>query len=66
MLSKRVIMHEWREFVRRRDAMAACVFVEDTQADQSPDAPPNSPLAPPPRPGAPARAPASLSLLIIL
>ena len=59
MLSKRVIMREWREFVRRRDSMTDA-YVQHAQADQSPDAPPNSP-EPAPRPGTPARAPASLA-----
>ena len=62
MLSKRVIMHEWREFIRRRDGMTD-KYVETAQAGPNPDAPPNSPGSPPPRPGTPARAPASLSLV---
>ena len=63
MLSKRVIMREWREFVRRRDSMTDA-YVQHAQADQSPDAPPDAPPNSPdpaPRPGTPARAPASLA-----
>ena len=64
MLSKRVIMHEWREFVRGRDGMTDR-YVGSAQADQSPDAPPNSPEPPPARPGTPARAPASLAAVFV-
>jgi hypothetical protein len=69
MLSKRVIMHEWREFLKKRDSMCA----ENPDAPPSSDAPPNpeappnspgTPNSPPPCPGTPARAPASLSLVI--
>jgi len=52
MLSKRVIMNEWRDFVRRIDVMAPV---------KAPAAvPPNSPDSPTLPPGSPARAPASL------
>lgn len=51
MLSKRVIMHEWREFVSKRDSMTdryVGVAGAQAQADQNPDAPPNSPGTPNP------------------
>ena len=52
MLSKRVIMNEWRDFVRRMEGIAPL---------KTPVAvPPNSPDSPPLPPGSPARAPASL------
>jgi hypothetical protein len=62
MLSKRVIMREWREFVRRRASVTDC-YVGEACAGQNPETP-GSPASPPPRPGTPARAPASLSLVI--
>jgi hypothetical protein len=62
MLSKRVIMREWREFVRRRASMTDR-YVGEACAGQSPDTP-GSPDSPPPRPGTPARAPASLSVVL--
>jgi hypothetical protein len=70
MLSKRVIMREWREFLRKRDSMCAVIADENPDAPPSsdappnPEAPPNSPGSPPPRPGTPARAPAALLLVI--
>ena len=73
MLSKRVIMHEWREFLRKRDSMTHVNADENPAAPAipaeppSPEAPPNSPgtpNSPPPRPGTPARAPAALSLVV--
>ena len=54
MLSKRVIMNEWRNFVKLRDANT-CIYVDRpppgaTAADSADH-----------RPGSPARAPASLT-----
>ena len=60
MLSKRVIMNEWRDLVRRLDDMT----LRYTHVQAADVVPPNSPeqdndaLHPP---GSPARAPASLS-----
>ena len=56
MLSKQVIMREWRDFVRRRDKMAL-MYTDTKQTLES--APPNSPACTYP-PGSPARAEASL------
>ncbi len=56
MLSKRVIMHEWREFIKQRASMTDR-YVGDTRDGEGPE-------SPPPRPGTPARAPASLSVVI--
>jgi hypothetical protein len=57
MLSKRVIMREWREFVRRRASMTDR-YVGGTRDGECPE-------SPPPRPGTPARAPASLSAVVV-
>lgn len=57
MLSKQVIMREWREFVRRRDRMALL------HATPPAAVPPNSPDSPTLVPGSPVRAPASLCAL---
>lgn len=74
MLSKRVIMHEWREFLRKRDSMTdGYPGLADGNPDApprpeaplNPEAPPNSPgTHTPPLPGTPARAPAALDLVI--
>lgn len=58
MLSKQVIMREWRAFVQRRDSMALINIDCKLRLDS---APPNSPEASHP-PGSPARAEASLSI----
>lgn len=55
MLSKRVIMREWRDVVRRIDDMN--LKYADGKATAPP---PNSPEDAPRPPGSPARAPASL------
>jgi hypothetical protein len=56
MLSKQVIMREWRAFVQRRDNMALINIDSKLRLDS---APPNSPDSTHP-PGSPARAEASL------
>lgn len=55
MLSKRVIMKEWREVARRIDDMT--LLYTDSKAAAAPPNPPEDALCPP---GSPARAPASL------
>ena len=55
MLSKRVIMKEWREVARRIDDMT--LLYTDSKAAAAPPNPPEDALRPP---GSPARAPASL------
>ena len=56
MLSKQVIMREWRDFVHRRDKMALMDIDAKLRLDV---VPPNSPDSIHP-PGSPARAEASL------
>ena len=56
MLSKRVIMNEWRDLVRRLDDMT----LRYTHGQAADVAPPNSPEHEQHPPGSPARAPASL------
>ena len=56
MLSKQVIMREWRDFVHRRDKMALMDIDAKLRLDV---VPPNSPDSTHP-PGSPARAEASL------
>jgi hypothetical protein len=51
MLSKRVIMNEWRDFVKLRDANT-CIYVDRPAPGPDPGGA---------RPGSPARAPASLT-----
>ena len=57
MLSKQVIMREWRNFVERRDQMALMYIDTKLRLDS---VPPNSPESSHP-PGSPARAEASLT-----
>ena len=60
MVSKQMIMCEWREFVRRKDAMTE-MYTRDRQQQENRDVP--SPRYGPGvlPPGSPARAPASLA-----
>jgi hypothetical protein len=57
MLSKQVIMREWRDLVCRMDDMTLMYTEGSTPAV----VPANSPVSPGLPPGSPARAPASLS-----
>ena len=61
MVSKQMIMCEWREFVRRKDAMTE-MYTRGTQQQENRDAAPSerygAGVLPP---GSPARAPASLA-----
>jgi len=57
MLSKRVIMREWREFIKQRASMTDR-YVGEARDGEGPE-------SPPPRPGTPARAPASLSAVAV-
>jgi hypothetical protein len=57
MLSKQVIMREWRQLARRIDDMTL-MYTESTAPIVVPV---NSPVSPRLPPGSPARAPASLS-----
>jgi len=57
MLSKKVIMQEWRNFVQHRDAMTLNYMQTKLTLDS---APPNSPESEPLPPGSPARAEATL------
>jgi hypothetical protein len=57
MLSKKVIMHEWRNFVQHRDTMTLKYMQTKLTLDS---APPNSPESMSLPPGSPARAEASL------
>jgi hypothetical protein len=56
MLSKQVIMREWRNFVQRRDQMELMYVAAKVTVDS---VPPNSPESPHP-PGSPTRAEATL------
>ena len=58
MLSKKVIMHEWRNFVQQRDTMTL-MYVETKMRLDS--APPNSTETASLPPGSPARAEATLN-----
>lgn len=53
MLSKRVIMNEWRDFVRLRNTNT-CIYVDRPAPGAAEDSADH-------RPGSPARAPASLT-----
>jgi hypothetical protein len=57
MLSKQVIMREWRHLVRHMDDMTLMY----TESKAPAVVPANSPVSPRLPPGSPARAPASLS-----
>jgi hypothetical protein len=57
MLSKKVIMQEWRSFVQHRDSMTLNYMQTKLTLDS---APPNSPEPLPP--GSPARAEATLAV----
>ena len=58
MLSKKVIMHEWRNFVQNRDTMTLMYMETKMRLDS---APPNSPESTSLPPGSPARAEATLN-----
>ena len=61
MVSKQMIMSEWREFVRRKDAMTE-MYTQDRQLQENRDAELSPRYGPGVlSPGSPARAPASLA-----